>query len=84
MFSAGVEAFRMCPKCDEEGAGIWERRGCRCVWDVEVGTYPTQSAARLAAMAKARRKGTTLQGRMNGNYTIETTDGIIEAGSIKP
>lgn len=81
-FTAVVDAFKKCPKCDANEAGIWERRDCGCVWDVEMGEYPTQSAARLAAMAFARRKGTTLQGRMKGTWAVESNEGIIEAGEI--
>ena len=82
-FTACVEAFKKCPRCDEAESGIWERRDSGCVWEVEMGTYETKSAARLAAMAYARRRGTTMQGRMNGNWHIESTEGMIEAGTIE-
>lgn len=81
-FTAVVEAFKKCPKCDEAKAGIYERRDCGCVWDVEMNEYSTRAAARLAAMAYASRRGTTMDGRMNGNWSVESTEGIIEAGTI--
>lgn len=81
-FTACVEAFKKCPQCDEAEAGIWERRDCGCVWEVEMGTYETKATARLAAMAYARRRGTTKQGRMNGSWYIESTEGMIEGGEI--
>lgn len=81
MFTAVVEAFKSCPPCDADDVGIWERRDCGCVWDVEVGTYPTLAAARLVAMSKARRKGTTREGRMRGHWYVESSEGVVEAGS---
>lgn len=80
-YLACVEAFKKCKECDADKAGIWERRDCGCVWEIEMGRYSTPEKARLAAIAFSRRKGTTLEGRMNGNWTVEGPEGIIEAGS---
>ena len=82
MFDAVVDSFRKCPSCDAEDGGVENRRDCGCVRAVVVGKYPDARTARLVAMAKARRKGTTLQGRMVGTWTVEAPDAIIEAGGV--
>lgn len=79
-FIAVIVKKRKCVECGEEG--FHNRMDCGCMWDEEVGRYPTRSAARLAAMARSRKKGTfgIPSGRASGHWTIETEqDGIIEA-----
>lgn len=74
---------KKCKECDESGAGIFERIDHGCTYDVEIGEYDTAAAARLAAMAKAKKKGTWMGGTPTGSWSVETREnGIIEAGTM--
>lgn len=74
MFYAIVMKCRKCDECGDD-AGMHERIDCGCVWEQEVGSYPTLATARLVAMAKARRKGTWDGGRVYGGlWSVENAD----------
>ncbi len=85
-FTAIITKFRKCKECAEVDDGIYAKMDCGCVWEEEVGTYPTVNAARLAAMAKASKKGTfgNPSGRAEGSWRVETEqDGTVEWGCHK-
>lgn len=74
-FTAVVYQFRKCVRCDELDHGLFNRLDCGCLWETVVGEYETLNAARLAAMAKSRKKGTWNGGRSTGVWHIESADG---------
>ncbi len=83
-FIAVIYRRKKCPTCDELDDGYWSRIDCGCLFEVEIGRYATQNAARVAAMGASRAKGRgRFAGICTGDWHVESTDGVIEAGCTR-
>jgi hypothetical protein len=60
-----------CEACNTDDYGELNRLDCGCAWEEIVGQYQTAKAARMAAMAKARAKGTINGGIATGFWAVE-------------
>ena len=80
-----VWCFRKCAECDHNGDGFWQKFDCGCAWEKIVAEGDDLNIVRLQTISKARRKGTTLDGRMTGDWQVHDRnreEEIISFGKI--
>ncbi len=82
MFTAICRKRKKCKECDVSD-GDMNRMDCGCVFDKEIGEYETRNGARMAAVAKATKRGTWDGSRSTGFWAVEDANGeTVDCGEI--